>query len=84
MADRSFLDWPFFDARHQDLAERLTDWARTALDGLDHGDTDGLCIDLVNRLGKDGWLKHSAVDPRGGRWPRRSDFMSHTRNPGLS
>ena len=66
MADRSFLQWPFFDDRHRALADRLETWAGTHLPGLDHSDTDGLCRDLVAMLGRDGWLTHSAVDPDGG------------------
>ena len=27
MADRSFLDWPFFETRHRELAEALDAWA---------------------------------------------------------
>ena len=55
--DRSFLDWPFFDARHRDLAARLETWAAEALAGVDHGDTDAACRDLVARLGEGGWLE---------------------------
>ena len=27
MADKSFLDWPFFKPRHKELAAALDDWA---------------------------------------------------------
>ncbi len=63
MADKSFLSWPFFEDRHRDLAARLDDWAASELKGIDHSDTDQACRDLVNALGRDGWLTHSAVDP---------------------
>ena len=66
MPDRSFLDWPFFEDRHRALADRLERWAGAALAGLDHADVDNACRDLVARLGADGWLTHSAVDPEGG------------------
>lgn len=56
--DRSFLDWPFFDDRHRALAADLEDWASGALP-VDHGDVDAACRDLVARLGKAGWLRHS-------------------------
>lgn len=63
MPDRSFLDWPFLEPRHRELALRLDAWAAENLQGIDHGDTDAACRDLVRRLGRDGWLLHSAVDP---------------------
>lgn len=63
MADRSFLDWPFFEDRHRDLAQGLDAWAAENLQGIDHGDTDAACRTLVAMLGRDGWLNHSTVDP---------------------
>ena len=40
MADRTFLDWPFFDDRHRAYAADLDAWAdRTAAVSL-HGDHD--------------------------------------------
>ncbi len=64
MADKSFLDWPFFEPRHRDLQEALEGWCEVNLPA-DHSDVDQACIDLVARLGADGWLTHSAVDPDG-------------------
>ncbi|MDF1609482.1 acyl-CoA dehydrogenase family protein [Hoeflea sp. YIM 152468] len=63
MADRSFLQWPFFDQAHRVLADRIDEWAGGALAGLDHSDVDETCKGLVKRLGEAGWLTHSAVDP---------------------
>ena len=63
MADSSFLSWPFFEARHRAFAERLDAWARANLSGLDHHDVDATCRSLVVRLGRDGWLTHTAPDP---------------------
>jgi acyl-CoA dehydrogenase len=63
MADRKFLDWPFFVDRHRELAESLDTWATTNLSAIDHSDTDNACRAIVKALGKDGWLSHSAVDP---------------------
>ena len=62
MADRSFLDWPFFEPRHRDLAALLDEWCAANLP-VDHADVDAACIALVRKLGQDGWLKHSAIDP---------------------
>ena len=63
MPDRSFLDWPFFEERHRALAEELETWAVRELVSVDHSDPDAACRDLVARLGRDGWLRHSAIDP---------------------
>lgn len=63
MADRSFLDWPFFEPRHRGLADALEDWASANLGNIDHGDVDSACHELVAKLGEGGWLLHSAVDP---------------------
>ncbi|XDB00394.1 acyl-CoA dehydrogenase family protein (plasmid) [Sulfitobacter sp. LCG007] len=63
MPDRSFLDWPFFEDRHRDLAAALDDWCGRELGGIDHADTDQACRALVAKLGQGGWLRHSAVDP---------------------
>src|SRR5690606_31485171 len=56
--DRSFLDWPFFEDRHRELATGLDEWARDALP-VDHGDVDTACRRLVATLGDGGWLRHS-------------------------
>ncbi len=62
MADRSFLGWPFFDERHGALADAIEHWSAANLP-VDHHDVDAACRDLVKKLGRDGWLKHSAIDP---------------------
>ena len=63
MADTSFLDWPFFEDRHRELAAKLDQWAASNLGGIDHSDVDDACRDLVGRLADGGWLKHAAIDP---------------------
>ena len=65
MADRNFLDWPFFEERHRALAADIERWAARALAGAQHGDVDQACRKLVAELGAAGWLAHSAVDPAG-------------------
>ncbi|AXK81976.1 acyl-CoA dehydrogenase [Pseudolabrys taiwanensis] len=60
MPDRSFLTWPFFEDRHRAFAEKLDAWAAVNVADIDHHDTDAACRTLVARLGKDGWLKHTA------------------------
>jgi len=64
MADRSFLDWPFFDPPHRTLAANLDDWA-TASARSDHAAVDVVCRAYVKALGADGWLRHAAPDPAG-------------------
>ncbi|MGJ8570086.1 MAG: acyl-CoA dehydrogenase family protein [Hoeflea sp.] len=63
MADRSFLQWPFFEEAHRDLAGRVDAWASKQLAALDHSNVDETCKGLVKALGEAGWLKLSAVDP---------------------
>ena len=62
MADRSFLDWPFFEPRHRELAAALDAWCAANLP-VDHAEVDAACIGLVRMLGEAGWLEHSAIDP---------------------
>lgn len=63
MADRTFLDWPFFESRHKDLALSLEGSIQPVLAGIDHGDVDAACRTLVAQLGQAGWLQHCAIDP---------------------
>ena len=62
MADRSFLAWPFFDEPHRMLAEELESWCADNLP-VAHDDVDAACRSLVALLGRDGWLKPTAIDP---------------------
>ncbi|WP_108883613.1 acyl-CoA dehydrogenase family protein [Anderseniella sp. Alg231-50] len=62
MPDTSFLHWPFFEDRHRELAAALDNWCEANLP-VDHSDVDAACKALVAKLGQDGWLKHSAIDP---------------------
>lgn len=62
MSDHSFLEWPFFEARHRELAEALDQWALRELASVDHSDTDAACRTLVAMLGADGWLRHSGAE----------------------
>ncbi len=59
--DQSFLDWPFFEDRHRELAAGLEAWASANLP-VDHGDVDAACRGLVAALGAGGWLQHSGGD----------------------
>ncbi len=61
MADRSFLDWPFFEDHHRALAEELERWCTAHLP-VDHTDVDAACRGLVAALGAAGFLTHSGGD----------------------
>jgi acyl-CoA dehydrogenase len=54
---REHLDWPFFDAGHKALAERLDAFAASGvLASVDHHDVDKACRRLVTTLGEAGLL----------------------------
>lgn len=61
MADTAYLDWPFFEPHHRELAQRLDAWAARRI-GPAHGpDVDQACRALVRMLGEDGWLRHAVA-----------------------
>jgi acyl-CoA dehydrogenase len=67
MADRSFLDWPFFDDRHRAFSADLEAWAdRTEAVNL-HGDhdLDGDCRTILKALADGGWLNNAVPDAAG-------------------
>ncbi|MGB7319396.1 MAG: acyl-CoA dehydrogenase family protein [Planktotalea sp.] len=60
MADKTFLNWPFFEDAHRNHAAELDAWAGPALGGIDHSDNDQACRNLVKAMGDAGWLMPSA------------------------
>lgn len=66
MADQSFLDWPFFEPAHVELARLLDAWAKDNLCDIDESDVDAACRELVRRLAEGGWLKHCVPAAYGG------------------
>ena len=60
MSDKGFLDWPFFELRHRELAAALDIWCAAHLP-VDHADVDAACRGLVSLLGQGGWLRHSGA-----------------------
>ncbi len=61
MADTAFLDWPFFESRHRDLAHGLEAWAREHVPQAHGHDVDAECRALVRALGQGGWLRHAVA-----------------------
>jgi acyl-CoA dehydrogenase len=70
MADKRYLEWPFFEGRHVDLEAALDEWAGQAVRVPHGGDVDADCRRLVRLLGEGGWLRHAiagagtAIDTR--------------------
>lgn len=60
MADSSFLQWPFFETKHRELAVRLEAWCQQVLPA-DHHNTDAACQALVQSLGAAGFLEHTGA-----------------------
>lgn len=66
MADRTFLEWPFFVDAHRRLAAELESWCEAEL-GHGHGDDiDAQCRALVRKLGAGGWLRYCVPAAWGG------------------
>jgi acyl-CoA dehydrogenase len=71
MSDKSYLDWPFFDETHRELAAKLEDWAAHNLYDMHHaGDVDSTCKALVTRLGQGAWLRYAVPGAFGGARPK--------------
>lgn len=67
MADTSYLKWPFFEARHADMAKALDAWAAEHVAHIHSDDNDADCRQLVKVLGQAGWLRHAVAGaPNGG------------------
>jgi len=57
-----WFDWPFFEPRHRELAERLEEWCRATIHDAHPSDPDIACRALVRELGKAGFLKLCVAD----------------------
>ena len=72
MADKSFLDWPFFEDSHRRLAAELDEWTASEIAPLEakpHSgieEVDALCREMVRRLAAGGWLKYVVPAEYGG------------------
>ena len=65
MSDTRYLDWPFFDDHHRDLARRLDAWAAEHIAEAHGRDVDDACRALVRSLGGAGWLAHAVAAEAG-------------------
>lgn len=61
MADQTYLQWPFFDAKHAELARALDAWAGENISDHHGADVDAECRALVKSLGAAGWLRHAVA-----------------------
>ncbi|CAB1063014.1 Acyl-CoA dehydrogenase [Olavius sp. associated proteobacterium Delta 1] len=69
MVDRTFLMWPFFEARHRQLAEDIDAWGASHVSDLaagEHEDLDGTCRTLVRGLGSADWTRYAVPASGGG------------------
>jgi acyl-CoA dehydrogenase len=63
---RDWLDWPFFEARHRELAARLEAFVNlSAVKQIDHNDIDESCRRLVRSLGDSRLLTAAVAPPEG-------------------
>src|SRR5512139_262202 len=62
-----WLDWPFFEPRHRELARRLEQWSAANIDNDHPDDVDAACRELVRKLGQAGFLKLCVAE--GGKAP---------------
>lgn len=61
MTDLSYLDWPFFEPHHRELAAALDAWATDNVSREHTDDVDETCRALVQALGAGGWLRYAVA-----------------------
>jgi acyl-CoA dehydrogenase len=68
MSDKDFLNWPFLEDQHRQLAAELEAWCEQTLEQLplDHSDVDAECRLLVTELGKAGFTANAVPAAWGG------------------
>ena len=60
MSDTRYLDWPFFEERHRQLARELEAWAAQNMSRINTAPTwTPNAATLVRSLGAGGWLRHA-------------------------
>lgn len=68
MTDSDYLAWPFFEPRHAELQAEVDAWAAREIAPLEASNesTDVICREIVNRLGRAGWLRYAVPKAYGG------------------
>ncbi|MEZ5757492.1 MAG: acyl-CoA dehydrogenase family protein [Emcibacteraceae bacterium] len=67
IVDKSYLNWPFFEDHHRELAEKIENWCQNNLtDDHNHGNVDQACRDILAKLAKGGWLNYVIPKAYGG------------------
>jgi acyl-CoA dehydrogenase len=69
VVDKSFLQWPFFEESHRELARNIDAWAALHVPELaagEHEDLDGTCRALVRGLGNADWTRYAVPASGGG------------------
>jgi acyl-CoA dehydrogenase len=68
MPDRTFLNWPFFEAAHRQLAGQLDGWIGRDVAPFEHdeGDVEAGARRFVRLLGEAGWLRYCVPSAYGG------------------
>jgi alkylation response protein AidB-like acyl-CoA dehydrogenase len=61
MSNLNYLQWPFFEASHADLAQALETWSKAHLGGPHSHDVDAECCSLVKALGQGNWLRYAVA-----------------------
>ena len=82
MTDDTYLEWPFFEERHRELARRLEGWAAANIPRTHGADVDAQCRALVKSLGGAGWLRLDEVKPAGKRAMGGDDWANGLRGLG--
>lgn len=61
MADKSYLNWPFFEARHRELAASLSTWldATPFPHHVSEDKVDAACAEFLARMVDGGFVKHA-------------------------
>ncbi|MEE2997038.1 MAG: acyl-CoA dehydrogenase family protein [Pseudomonadota bacterium] len=74
MPEKSYLNWPFLNDSHRELADTFRAWADREIAPLaeeepkDEEGLDALARELVKRLADGGWLQYSVPAPWGGKY----------------
>jgi acyl-CoA dehydrogenase len=74
LPEQTYLNWPFLDESHRELARDFRIWADREIAPLsdeepdDEEGLDALARELVKRLAAGGWLQYSVPAPWGGKY----------------